>query len=223
MDDEHQALAYAQADFSRSDQALVEVILRLIRQEPREPRRLLDLGCGPGNLTFPLAEALPEVAVLGLDGAGAMLGHALRRQRNEPDRWPRLQFIQATLPLSSRADLRDLPAMVQPPFQVVVCNSLLHHLHDPQVLWRSILELGSRGTLVVLRDLRRPDDPRELEDLVSRHVSDAPAILQRDYRSSLQAAFRPTEVRRQLQRAGLDQLQVLEVEDRYLDVVGVLP
>ena len=48
----------------------------------------------------------------------------------------------------------------------------------------------------------------------------APEVLQRDYRASLHAAFTTAEVKAQLADAGLAQLQVLEVEDRYLEVSG---
>ena len=59
-----------------------------------------------------------------------------------------------------------------------------------------------------------------MDRLCQQHVADAPAVLQRDYRASLQASFTADEVKAQLALAGLGQLQVLEVEDRYLEVSG---
>jgi hypothetical protein len=76
---------------------------------------------------------------------------------------------------------------------------------------------------VVVKDLRRPATPAEVDDLVLRHAAGAPPVLQRDYRASLHAAFRPEEVRQQLQRSGLMTLQVQPLEDRYLEVWGRLP
>jgi trans-aconitate 2-methyltransferase len=221
MDEAQQALAYAQADFSRTDQAFVDSILERLRGCSAPLQRLVDLGCGPGNISFRLAEALPHASVLAIDGAAAMLAPALRRQRLEPGRWPGLVFLEACLPLADDALAGQSPAL-QPPLQLLVSNSLLHHLHRPEVLWRALRQLGAPGSLVVLRDLRRPDCPAALEALVERHASDAPAVLRRDYRASLQAAFRPEEVEAQLQCAGLHGLEVKPVEDRYLDVVGVL-
>jgi len=221
MDGEEQALAYAEADFSATDRTLVEAILACLGERGQPPRRLVDLGCGPGNISFPLAEALSAVPVLAIDGAAAMLELGLRRQRSEPWRWPLLHFHQACLPLAAAA-LQGLPAAFRPPFDLLVSNSVLHHLHDPAVLWRSLRQLGAPGSLVVVRDLRRPDSTAALEALVERDVSDCPAVLQRDYRASLQAAFRAEEVEAQLRSAGLGGLQVQLVEDRYLDVIGRL-
>jgi SAM-dependent methyltransferase len=216
-----QALAYAEADFSLTDQSLVELILERLAAGGPAPQRAVDLGCGPGNISFRLAHALPSLPLLAIDGAAAMLAPALARQRDEPGRWPLLRFLQARLPLEDDS-LAALPPLFQPPFQLLVSNSLLHHLHQPDVLWHALRRLGEPGSLVVLRDLRRPDSPAALEALVERHASGAPAVLRRDYHASLQAAFRPEEVEDQLRQAGLGSLRVAPVEDRYLDVTGQL-
>jgi trans-aconitate 2-methyltransferase len=221
MDEPLQALAYAQADFSATDRQLVEAVLRAVRDHGLRVTRAVDLGCGPGNISFPLAEALPDAAVLAIDGAAAMLEPGLRRQQAEPGRWPRLRFHQACLPLPPGAP-EALPLPFRPPFALLVSNSLLHHLHEPAVLWRSLRQLGAPGSLVVVRDLRRPDSAAALEELVERHTSGAPAVLRRDYRASLRAAFRPEEVEAQLRQEGLTSLRVQRREERYLDVVGRL-
>lgn len=225
MDDPHQAQAYAEADFSSSDAAFTqEVLARLMTRRPRgaEGERIVDLGCGPGNITFRLAEALPKAHVLGLDGAEAMLRLAMARRQCDPGRWARLHFEQGTLPLAASA-LHGLPEGFGPPFTALVSNSLLHHLHDPAVLWHTVRQLAAPGALVMVRDLRRPPDARALQALVERHGADAPPSLRRDYANSLAAAFLPVEVERQLMAAGLHQLDVAPVGDRYLEVSGWLP
>jgi trans-aconitate methyltransferase len=283
MDEPIQARAYAMADFNRSDQAFCDRVLRLLSERPPlapgQALRVLDLGCGPGNISFRLADALPNAVLLGLDGATAMLEEALARQRLEPRRWPQLRFAQIALPFeagvsadpaltarplagalpppqpwpaappagggqsaslmagaafrpgspaameveASARGLGALPADLEPPFQVLVSNSLLHHLHDPAVLWTSLRQLAAPGALVVVRDLRRPADAPALRTLVRRHGAGAPAVLRRDFAHSLRAAFRPEEVRQQLAAAGLEQLQVRPWQDRYLDIWGTMP
>jgi 2-polyprenyl-3-methyl-5-hydroxy-6-metoxy-1,4-benzoquinol methylase len=104
-----------------------------------------------------------------------------------------------------------------------VSNSLLHHLHDPAVLWSSLRQLAVPGALVVVRDLRRPADGAALRALVARHGAGAPAVLRRDFAHSLRAAFRPEEVRQQLAAAGLERLEVRPWQDRYLDIWGTMP
>ena len=205
-----QAGAYAAADFSASDQAFLERVQQLF-PEGLGPR-LLDLGCGPGNISFRLARSYPAATVLAVDGAPAMLDLA-RGQLLQTDLAERLRFVEAVLP--------D-PALTCGA-SAVLSNSLLHHLHDPQVLWGSIRQLGAPGAAIYVKDLRRPGSLADAEALRDRYLAGAPAVLQHDYFASLQAAFTPEEVCAQLRQAGLaDRLQVAAVEDRYLEVWGRL-
>jgi trans-aconitate 2-methyltransferase len=224
MDDPHQARVYAEADFSATDQAFTDRILALLATAgpPALAPRVLDLGCGPGNISFRLAAALPHAPVLGLDGAAAMLALAERARQADPHRWAHLRFHQACLPLSPGA-LASLPASLAAPYSLIVSNSLLHHLHRPAVLWQTVRELARPGALVVVRDLRRPASPAALAELVERHAGNAPAVLRRDYGHSLAAAFTPGEVEGQLAAAGLLSLRVEPLEDRYLEISGQLP
>lgn len=217
MDGEEQARIYAAADFSSSDAALVERILSLASPSRLGPR-VLDLGCGPGNISFRLAEQLRQAEILGLDGAPAMLAIAEQRRLAQPRRWPSLRFRCLRLPPT-----QETAAELTGRFTAVISNSVLHHLHEPADFWRSVRRFAARGARLHVHDLRRPADEEELEALVRRHAADAPALLQHDYRASLRAAFRPEEVRVQLHQAGLHHLDVMPLEDRYLEVSGDLP
>lgn len=215
MGDPAQALAYAAADFGAGDRAVVERFAALAQVEPGAA--LLDLGCGPGNISFGLAERFPQARVLGVDGAAAMLQIARERLQADAARWPGLSFAQGLLAAGG----------LEPPlpgrFMALVSNSLLHHLHEPRVLWDALVPLAAPGATVYIRDLRRPPSPEAVQALRMRYVSQAPAVLQRDYVASLHAAFTVAEVRQQLAEAGLDnQLQVAELDDRYLEVWGRL-
>ncbi|MFN9646106.1 MAG: SAM-dependent methyltransferase, partial [Cyanobacteriota bacterium] len=126
------------------------------------------------------------------------------------------------LPLTA-SGLEGQPAAFAPPFALIVSNSLLHHLHDPSVLWRAVRQWAAPGALVAVRDLRRPAHPEALQALVERHAATAPALLRRDYAASLAAAFRPSEVEAQLVAAGLGSLRVEPRDDRYLEVSGRWP
>ena len=217
MDDALQARCYAEADFSASDADLIERLLALLPAGQRV-RRVLDLGCGPGTITFRLARAFPDAQVVGLDGAEAMLAIARERLASEPHLQGRLRFVAARLPLSHQA-----ASALDGPFDLLVSNSLLHHLHDPQALWQSLPALAATGARLVLRDLRRPLDPTGVDALVRRHAADASVQLRHDYEHSLRAAFRLAEVRQQLSQAGLVGLELAERDDRYLEVWGTLP
>jgi trans-aconitate 2-methyltransferase len=215
MNEQTQALAYADADFSAGDQAVVARFADLFA--PDVGAALLDLGCGPGNISFRLAERFPQARVLGVDGAAAMLQIAQARLADEPGRWPALAFAHGLL--GSGGLEPDPPGR----FTALISNSLLHHLHQPQVLWSALVPLAAPGAAVYIKDLRRPACPEAVQALRERHLAEAPAVLQRDYVASLHAAFTVAEVRQQLADAGLDgQLQVAALDDRYLEVWGRL-
>lgn len=216
MEDPEQARVYAEADFAASDAALVERIVALAAPEGLGSK-LVDLGCGPGNISFRLAECCPAAELVGLDGSAAMLALAEQRRQAAAERWPRLSFRCLTLPLAV-GDLEALAGRCT----AIVSNSLLHHLHDPAVLWQTLRLLAAPGALVHIHDLRRPPDPAALDALVQRHASGCAPLLRRDYAASLRAAFRIEEVQEQLCRSGLTGLKVEAREDRYLEVHGRL-
>ena len=57
---------------------------------------------------------------------------------------------------------------------------------------------------------------------MAQHAAGAPPVLERDFRLSLQAAFRPQELRAQLAAAGLGHFSVQVLSDRHLAVAGLL-
>ena len=214
MNGDAQVQAYASADFSSGDRATVEGVQQLIdRTSPLPPEPLVvDLGCGPGNITLRLAELFPHARIIGIDGAEAMLVLARERaQRQSVD----ISFLCLTLQevlqgtLLGKADL-------------VVSNSLLHHLHQPDLLWKVTRGLAAPGCRVFHRDLRRPASSAEVQQLLLKHLPSAPPVLQHDFAASLAAAFEPQEVTAELRTVGLDQLAVVAEDDRYLVVSGLV-
>ena len=75
MDDVEQVVAYAEADFAAGHASLFQEALD--RLPPAlHIRRILDLGCGPGDFSRRLARAFPNAEVIGVDGAPTMLERA---------------------------------------------------------------------------------------------------------------------------------------------------
>jgi trans-aconitate 2-methyltransferase len=205
MDAPDQALAYAQADFSSTDAAFVAAFFERFGPDPCGP--VLDLGCGPGNICRRVARALPRRQIVGVDGAQAML--ALGRSGAPPN----LRFVHAALPTD---------ALPRRHFAAIVSNSLLHHLHDPDVLWRAVADAGLPAAAVFVADLRRPASEDEVERLVAACTAGAPDVLRRDFRASLHAAFEVDEIRSQLDRCGLGALTVEPRGDRHVWIWGRL-
>ena len=209
MDAADQARAYAEADFSEANQLFIELFEKLW-DGPFEGRAL-DLGCGPAAIPIDLARRHPQAHILAVDGAPAMLDLA-RQAVNQANLSGRVALRWAHLPDP------DLPC----DFDAILSNSLLHHLTDPLDLWRTLRRVGRPGAAVVVMDLCRPADPEAVERLVAEYAADAPPVLQRDFRASLHAAWRPDEVAEQLTAAGLTELEVARVSNRHLAVTGRL-
>ena len=211
MLDEAQAAAYARADFSEPHGHYVEMCQRCFGAELTG--WVLDLGCGPGDITFRFARAFPKTSLLGVDAAPAMLRWALRALERERALASRIQFIEGYLPEA---------AIPEHDYAAIISNSLLHHLPETGALWQALGRYGRPGTRVCMMDLRRPATEGEARRLQSAHVAGEPEVLRRDFYNSLLAAFTPEEVRQQLALAGLKGLVVESVSDRHLLVSGGL-
>ncbi len=212
MDELEQARAYANADFAEPNALFVD----LFDNEFPGLRTgtVLDLGCGPGDIVLRLAQRHPGLTVHGLDGSRAMLGFGAARLFDMHELQGRVQFIEGVLPGAQLPLAR---------YDAVVSNSLLHHLHDPLVLWRSVREFGAPGAAVLVMDLFRPEATRAAQEIVERYSGEETELLKRDFFNSLCAAFEPREVREQLDACGLAGLDLRAVSDRHLLVAGRLP
>ena len=209
MEELEQARAYSEADFGESHDQFVAAIASRFGLLSGA---VLDLGCGPADPTVRLAIANPAVTIIGVDAGPVMLD--LARERIE----------RAGLSGRIRLERRRLPdpSVATRQFDVVVSNSLLHHLLDPMVLWRTVAVCVRPGGIVAVMDLLRPADHEAVDRLVACHVENAPPVLQTDFRNSLLAAYQLDEVGDQLAAAGLGALTVEQMDDRHLLVTGIL-
>ena len=213
MDEAEQAKAYAEADFSEPN----ELFLRLLsEQHPGDfaGQTALDLGCGPADIVIRFLRRYPQARCDALDGSQPMLALAREALDALPGVAARARLVCDKLPSESIA---------AGGYDLILSNSLLHHLHEPQVLWRTVRAAARPGAKVLIMDLMRPASAGWAAALVESYAGKAPDVLKRDFRNSLFAAFEPAEVTAQLREAGLDrQLEVNVVSDRHLAVWGTL-
>ena len=114
----------------------------LLAQVPLDsPRRIADLGCGPGNSTELLIERFPDADVIGVDSSPDMLRQA-RAQ------FPSLRFVEADLSTWMPESDTDL----------LFGNAVFHWVPGhPKVLARLLQSLPSGGVLAV----QMPDNTNE--------------------------------------------------------------
>lgn len=211
MDDDEQARAYAQADFDAPHSLFIDLFQQYFATEP-VTGLVLDVGCGAADISRRFAQCYPQCEIEGIDGSAAMLKYAAvtveQYQLQE-----RIRLNQLYLPST------QLPAGH---YDAVICNSLLHHLHDPQTLWQTIKHVAKSRAPILVMDLLRPESSRQAEIMVQQYSGNEPEILRRDFYHSLRAAYSIEEVEAQLQAAGLIRLHLHEVSDRHWIAVGHL-
>ena len=204
MDDWEQAIAYAQADFEEPHNAFIQ---RLKQTFPTLPQtgHALDVGCGPGDITVRFAKVFPHWHIDGIDGSQSMLKLGLNMIQSQKLE-SQISFHQVYLP-----DGR----IPQNTYDFIFSNSLLHHLHNPLDLWRSLHALSHRNTPVFIMDLMRPASREIAVAMVNQYATGEPAVLQEDFFNSLLAAYRLEEIQTQLTQANLAHLTVEVISDRH--------
>ncbi|MGD8500309.1 MAG: class I SAM-dependent methyltransferase, partial [Phycisphaerales bacterium] len=122
MDDEEQAVAYAGADFSSSNQMFVD---NLIEDYSERLQNILDIGCGPADVPIRLARAKPSIRITAVDASDAMVRLA-RKAVEEARLKEQIQVIKGRVPGLSVGNNR---------YDSIVSKDLLHHLPKPAVFW----------------------------------------------------------------------------------------
>jgi ubiquinone/menaquinone biosynthesis C-methylase UbiE len=187
MDDSAEIEAYssaaAQAYLDKIDDTFVEHVLRLVRG--RERGCALDIGSGPGQIVIKLAKRMPFWTFVGAERSPNMVAEAnahLAAAGTEPAE--RVEF--------QVADGNRLPFPAAS-FDLVMCNSVLHHLAEPRNLLGEMARVGKPGSAILLRDLRRPGRfayPLHVR-WHGRHYS---GMMRKLYQDSVRAAYTEPEL-----------------------------
>lgn len=207
MTNEEQALAYANADFEEPHNHFIELLKIEVGDRLPETGTALDLGCGAADISIRFAKAFPNYKIDGIDGSAAMLAQG-KKAINEANLSPRINLIEAYLQETTFADKH---------YDIIFSNSLLHHLHDPMVLWNAI-KTTQGNPAVFIMDLMRPETEKKVDSLTERYAEGEPEVLRRDFHNSLKAAFTLDEVIQQLLDSKLEGFSVSVVSDRHLTI-----
>jgi ubiquinone/menaquinone biosynthesis C-methylase UbiE len=197
MDDESEVEAYssaaAQSYLEAIDKSFVDHVARLYGNS-QPSGRALDLGCGPGQITILLAKRWPEVQWVGLDAAPAMLAQGRKDAVAAGIDTIEFQTVRVGPEGDGRLPFEDAS------FDLVVCNSVLHHLTDPLQSLDEMARVLRPGAAFLLRDLARPAAPLyPLHVRVfGRHYE---GEMRRLYEASVRAAYTVEELDAMLQRS----------------------
>ncbi len=219
MESPAQVKAYAEADFSRSDSMVLKGLEKILKQSGKtldERNLIIDVACGPGNISELIAVNWPSVRVVGIDGSMQMLMEANRNLlKSDSKIFGKLSYQKIDIN-SIAFSGESLPFFAD----VIVSNSALHHLHSPESFWTALKKLGKEKCIHFHRDLRRPCSIDKAIEMKEKYLVNSPEILKKDFYASLKASFTVEEVKQQLIDAGLSQLEVFAVDELYLEIIG---
>ena len=210
MEEDDQARAYAEADFAEPHNNFIFIFKDIFPNQDANGY-VLDLGCGPGDISIQFAKAYSNCFVHGIDGSEAMLHYGRQALENLPEIADRVKLYNTFYPQN---------LCHSQSYDAIICNSLLHHLPDPQTLWNTIKLYAKKEAPLFVMDLKRPNSIYEARKLTETYVSNKPEILQRDFYNSLLASFEINEIKAHLKIAGLEQLSVKQTSDRHVLIYG---
>ena len=220
MEREDQVTSYAAANFSEVENDLINKIkYYLIKNNIilNQTDLMVDLGCGPGNISEKLSLKWPEASVLGIDGSKEMIRKAELNKKNSSNRnrLNNLRYICGDIKNLNRGQI---------PFEknisLLVSNSLIHHITYLDDFFNCIEKLSTSSTINFHKDLKRPHDEKsalELREKCARKYND---ILTNDYYASLKASYTLKEVKSFIFEKKLYSLEVFEEGDQYLIIYG---
>jgi ubiquinone/menaquinone biosynthesis C-methylase UbiE len=175
----------------------------------RSGARVLDVGTGSGSIPLKMALRRPDLTLVGVDLSEGML-RAARERLKSAGLGGRLRF--------RRADARRLPFR-RGSFDLVISNSLIHHLADPVPVLDEIARVLAPGGRIFLRDLRRPG-PSRIRAHIRRHGRFYKGEMLRLFDASVRAAFKVAEVRELVGLSRLAGCRVRPQLETYLVVEG---
>lgn len=209
MDDRLEVDVYSVADFTDVNRRCAR---RALRAAGGERGKAIDLGTGPAEIPIAFCQMALGWRVVGLDLSSGMLAQG-RRNVRAAGLEKRIQLVRGD---AKRA--RDLRGR----FDLVMSNSLLHHLEDPLPFWRQVKRLVRPDGAILVQDLCRPASRSAARALERLHVREQSPLLRQLFYQSLLAAFTVAEVKEQLRTTGLRGLEVRKINDRHMVVRGRL-
>ena len=221
MEAKEQVISYDKADFSEGEKNLIKQINHYLLKNDiklNEEDLIVDLGCGPGNISEKLSTIWPKSTVIGIDGSKQMIKRANFNKKTSLDqnKLKNLRYICADI---KKIKLSEI-SLEGRNISLLVSNSLIHHIIDLEDFFNSIKRLSSNSTVNFHKDLKRPNDEKlalKLKEKCSKKYND---ILTNDYYASLKASYNLKELRNFILDKKLTSLEVFEEGDQYLVVYG---
>ena len=166
---------------------------------------VLDLGTGTAQIPIEFCRRLTECRVMALDAAAHMLELA-RYNVEAAGLIERIQLVRADAKMLAFADAF---------FDVVMCNSIVHHIPEPISVLCQAARVVKPGGLLFFRDLLRPESKQRLDELVETYAGNEIVHARQMFADSLHAALTLDEVRELVTSLGFTPDTVQQTSDRH--------
>ncbi len=220
MEEKEQVISYDKADFSEGEVNLINQINHyLLRKNISlgEKDLIVDLGCGPGNISEKLAIKWPKTEVVGIDGSKEMI---LRAEYNKNISENKKKLKNLRYICSDIKDIKSNNFLFKKRISLLVSNSLIHHITNLEDFFNTIRSLSSNITVNFHKDLKRPLDEKSALELKAQCSTKFNEILTNDYYASLRASYTLKELKNFTLENDLSSLDVFEEGENYLIVYG---
>jgi ubiquinone/menaquinone biosynthesis C-methylase UbiE len=201
MDTWQEAVDYDTMDFTEVNTAFADAT---ISYGPTNGI-ILDVGTGTARIPIIIGQKRPQWQITAIDLSVNMLKIG---QQNITAAGLENQI---TLGL---VDGKNLPYPDQY-FDMVISNSIVHHLPDPMSFWQSVKRVLKPAGGLFIRDLFRPANMALTDQLVSQYAGNENERQQLLFRDSLRAAFTLEEIATMVEKVGLTDCQLTQSSDRH--------
>jgi ubiquinone/menaquinone biosynthesis C-methylase UbiE len=165
--------------------------------------KILDVGTGTARIPILMCQQQPQYLITGVDLAQSML--IIGRSNVEAaglNQRIRLERVD-----SKRMPYPDLE------FDMLISNSLVHHLPDPLSFFGEIKRLVKPGGAILIRDLIRPENDRIVNEIVEKIAGDYNPHQRQLFYDSLKAALTLDEVQALIDRIKLPNVKLTQSSD----------
>ncbi|MGY6528691.1 MAG: class I SAM-dependent methyltransferase [Cyanobacterium sp.] len=201
MDSEEEALEYDSMDFTEVNQNFALVVCKITP----ENSLILDLGTGTAKIPIIFSQMRPDCQIRAIDLAPSMLKIA-QKNINLANK---NQQIKLEL-----ADSKKLP-YPDHSFDVVMSNSLVHHIPNPLDLFQEIDRVIKPEGKVIIRDLLRPKSSQEVAHIVAQANLDYSPRQKQLFEDSLHAALTMEEIKTIIHELQWQQVNIYQSSPRH--------
>lgn len=205
MDSPEEAIEYDGMDFTEINTAFAKEALALAPVKAT----VLDAGTGTARIPIIISQLRPQWQIIAIDMADSMLEIG---QKNILD-----ANCQEQIKLE-KVDAKNLPYPPQK-FDLVISNSLIHHLRDPLPFLQEIKRVLKPDGGIFFRDLFRPDSEEIIETMVRAIDPDFSPRQAQLFKDSLRAAFTLAEIEDLIKRSGLENVKIYQSSERHWSAV----